>query len=411
MSALENEPTRLPALLRATAQTLNIEDPADLPQPKVLLGITGAPGSGKSTLTDALITAYRRRHPDKRIGVIAVDPSSPFTGGAVLGDRVRMMRHATDPMVFVRSMASRGHLGGLSLGVKGVIRAMGLIGCELVIVETVGVGQSEVEIAQVADNVLVVLAPGQGDSVQLLKAGLMEIGDWFIVNKADREGAAQLYSQLTSALHMHLVSGRGHHAAAPAKTSKQGEAPAGSDDNHQADAPSTRASTGRTNATAGDSESKMTLTQYACSNEGATHDGNAEALTDLALQAGDDAQVYLVTASDGTGVDELLDGLEKRIERDSATWQQHRRQRVRDEIAEAILETARGRLASTMHQDTWLSQQVQRVMKEDLSIDTLAQQLLARTAGSESTQSPTGDSNPNGAHGQLTESTPTAQEE
>ena len=179
MSLLENEPERLPELFVGSA---------DWPQPRLVLGVTGAPGSGKSTLTDALVAEYRRRHPERRVGVIAVDPSSPFTGGAVLGDRVRMMRHATDPLVFVRSMASRGHLGGLTLGVRGVLRVLGLIGCELVILETVGVGQSEVEVARVADLVLIVLAPGQGDSIQLLKAGLMEIGDVFAVNKADRPG-------------------------------------------------------------------------------------------------------------------------------------------------------------------------------------------------------------------------------
>ncbi len=153
-------------------------------------------------MTDALVAEHRGRRLDQRVGVIAVDPSSPFTGGAVLGDRVRMMRHATDPGVYVRSLASRGHLGGLSLGVKGVIRVMGLIGCDVVLIETVGVGQSEVEIARVADTIAVVLAPGQGDSVQLLKAGLLEIGDVFVVNKADRPDAQELYTALLAALRM-----------------------------------------------------------------------------------------------------------------------------------------------------------------------------------------------------------------
>jgi LAO/AO transport system kinase len=132
------------------------------------------------------VAEYRQRYPDRKLGVLAVDPSSPFTGGAVLGDRVRMMRHATDPNVFIRSLATRGHLGGLTLGVRGMLRVMGLIGCDLVLLETVGVGQSEVEVAGVADLVMVVMAPGQGDSVQMLKAGLMEVGDIFAINKADR---------------------------------------------------------------------------------------------------------------------------------------------------------------------------------------------------------------------------------
>jgi LAO/AO transport system kinase len=192
MSALENQPQRLPEFLQATGREAR--------EPRLILGITGAPGSGKSTLTDALISEYRRRDGAQRIGVIAVDPSSPFSGGAVLGDRVRMMKHATDSQVFVRSLASRGHLGGLALGVKGVLRVLGFIGVDVVMIETVGVGQSEVEVARVADTVLVVLAPGQGDAVQLLKAGLLEVGDFIVINKADRDGADELHAQVLSSL-------------------------------------------------------------------------------------------------------------------------------------------------------------------------------------------------------------------
>ena len=198
MSAMEDEPRRLPELLHAAGPR-----PCE---PRLIVGVTGAPGSGKSTLTDAMVTEYRRRWPQRRIGVVAVDPSSPLTGGAMLGDRVRMMRHADDPQVYVRSLAARGRLGGLSLGVQGVIRIMGLIGCDTVFLETVGVGQSEVEVARVADEVLVVLAPGQGDSVQLLKAGLLEIGDRFVINKADRSDAEELYSALRSMLRMKAIA-------------------------------------------------------------------------------------------------------------------------------------------------------------------------------------------------------------
>ncbi len=194
MSLLESEPHRLPDLFLHLPQEF-------WPRPQVI-GITGAPGSGKSTLVDAVIAELRACRPGVSLGVIAVDPSSPFTGGAVLGDRVRMMRHATDPSVFIRSMATRGHLGGLALGVKGVLRVMGLIGCDVVLLETVGVGQSEVEVASIADRVGVVLAPGAGDSIQMLKAGLMEVGDLFIVNKADAEGAATLYRSLLQVLRL-----------------------------------------------------------------------------------------------------------------------------------------------------------------------------------------------------------------
>lgn len=151
------------------------------------VGLTGSPGVGKSTSTSALVSAYRRL--GKRVGVLAVDPSSPFSGGALLGDRVRMQEHATDPEVFIRSMATRGHLGGLSWAAPQALRVLDGAGCEVILVETVGVGQSEVEIAAQADTSVVLLAPGMGDGIQAAKAGILEIGDVFVVNKADRDGA------------------------------------------------------------------------------------------------------------------------------------------------------------------------------------------------------------------------------
>lgn len=161
-----------------------------------VVGITGAPGVGKSTSTAALVSALREQ--GKRVGVLAIDPSSPFSGGALLGDRVRMQDHATDPGVYIRSMASRGHLGGLSWAAPQAIRVLDAAGCDVVIVETVGVGQSEVEIAGMADTALVLLAPGMGDGIQAAKAGILEIGDIFVVNKADREGAATTRRELRS---------------------------------------------------------------------------------------------------------------------------------------------------------------------------------------------------------------------
>jgi LAO/AO transport system kinase len=152
-----------------------------------VIGLTGSPGVGKSTTTDALVTAYRAQ--GRRIGVLAVDPSSPFSGGALLGDRVRMQDHALDPEVYIRSMASRGHLGGLSWTTPQALRVLDAAGCEVILVETVGVGQSEVEIAGLADTTIVLLAPGMGDGIQAAKAGILEIGDVFVVNKADRDGA------------------------------------------------------------------------------------------------------------------------------------------------------------------------------------------------------------------------------
>lgn len=159
-----------------------------------VIGLTGSPGVGKSTTTTALIAAYRAR--GARVGVLAVDPSSPFSGGAVLGDRVRMQKHSLDPEVYIRSMASRGHLGGLSTAAPQALRVFDLARFDVVLVETVGVGQSEIEIAQAADTTLVLLAPGMGDGIQAAKAGILEIGDVFVVNKADRDGAQNLIREI-----------------------------------------------------------------------------------------------------------------------------------------------------------------------------------------------------------------------
>ncbi|MEU6962007.1 methylmalonyl Co-A mutase-associated GTPase MeaB [Streptomyces chrestomyceticus] len=152
-----------------------------------VVGLTGSPGVGKSTSTSALVSAYRRA--GRRVGVLAVDPSSPFSGGALLGDRVRMSDHASDPGVYIRSMATRGHLGGLAWAAPQAIRVLDAAGCDVILVETVGVGQSEVDIAGQADTTMVLLAPGMGDGIQAAKAGILEIGDVYVVNKADRDGA------------------------------------------------------------------------------------------------------------------------------------------------------------------------------------------------------------------------------
>lgn len=159
-----------------------------------IIGLTGAPGVGKSTSTAALIAAFRRR--GQRVGVLAVDPSSPFSGGALLGDRVRMQQHACDPDVFIRSMASRGQLGGLAWATPQALRVLSAAGCDVVLVETVGVGQAEVQIASLADTTVVLLAPGMGDAVQAAKAGILEVADVFVVNKADRDGARETVRDL-----------------------------------------------------------------------------------------------------------------------------------------------------------------------------------------------------------------------
>ena len=165
-----------------------------------IIGITGAPGAGKSTLTDALITEFRKQH--KTVGILAVDPTSPFTGGAILGDRIRMQRHAEDSGVFIRSLATRGALGGLSGAAGNAIHVMEAMGKDIIIVETVGIGQQEIDIVNHAHSIVVVLVPGMGDEIQTMKAGLMEIADVFVVNKANRTGAKQLQMELASMLNL-----------------------------------------------------------------------------------------------------------------------------------------------------------------------------------------------------------------
>ncbi|WP_422773468.1 methylmalonyl Co-A mutase-associated GTPase MeaB [Plantactinospora sp. WMMC1484] len=184
---------------RAVARLITLVESGDELLPRVaaalapytgraqVIGLTGSPGVGKSTTSNELVRALRCR--GHRVGVLAVDPSSPFTGGAILGDRVRMQDHATDPGVYIRSMSSRGHLGGLAAATPQAVRVLEGAGCDVVLVETVGVGQAEVEVASLADTTVVLLAPGMGDAIQAVKAGILEIADVFVVNKADRDGA------------------------------------------------------------------------------------------------------------------------------------------------------------------------------------------------------------------------------
>ena len=165
-----------------------------------IVGITGPPGSGKSTLTDGLTEELRKR--GKTVGIVAVDPTSPFTGGAILADRIRMQRHSLDAGVFIRSMATRGHLGGLARATNDVVDVMDAAGKDVILIETVGVGQDEVEVVGTAHTCVVVSVPGLGDEIQAIKAGVLEIGDVFVVNKADREGANRTVTELEMMLHM-----------------------------------------------------------------------------------------------------------------------------------------------------------------------------------------------------------------
>jgi LAO/AO transport system kinase len=172
----------------------------------LVVGVTGPPGAGKSSLVDRMTAQLRRQ--GRSVGVVAVDPTSPFTGGAILGDRIRMQAHATDPGVFIRSMATRGHLGGLAATTDQVLSVLAAAGKDVILVETVGVGQDEVEIVDAADVSLVVLVPGLGDEVQALKAGIMEIADVFVVNKADRDGVERVVAEVESMLGLAADHGR-----------------------------------------------------------------------------------------------------------------------------------------------------------------------------------------------------------
>lgn len=336
MSVMTNQPQRLGELLAGSREW---------PQPRLVLGVTGAPGSGKSTITDHLAAEFRDRFPDRQLGIVAVDPSSPFTGGALLGDRVRMMRHATDPHVFIRSLASRGHLGGLALGARGVVRVMGLIGCDVVIVETVGVGQSEVEIAQNADLVVVVLAPGQGDSVQMLKAGLLEAADLFVVNKSDREGADLLHQQLLSMLQRQRLAQLDLAQPIDEPLSCSGPAIMGSH-------------------------------------------GPVEATPAPAVRSAVDAAsppVFRCSALKHEGISQLMEELEGWTARQSAAWQARRRDQTVEEIRLAVLEEVRRRISAQLAPDRPGVRELERVIDGSRSVSAVVEELLIEAAGARRT--------------------------
>ena len=198
ITRVENRAPEVPEIMRAIHERTGRA---------YVLGITGPPGAGKSTLVDRVTSRLRAR--GLAVGVIAVDPSSPFTGGAVLGDRIRMQTHTLDPDVFIRSMATRGSLGGLARATGDVIKLMDAFGFPWIIIETVGVGQTELDIIRQVDTTVVALVPESGDSIQAMKAGLMEVADVFVVNKADRDGAHALMAELRFSVHLHYTSGGG----------------------------------------------------------------------------------------------------------------------------------------------------------------------------------------------------------
>ncbi len=341
-TATGSEQTRAAARLMSfiadnhTATPQILADLHDCPHPRLVLGITGPPGAGKSTLVDAIIHEIRRRTPERKLGIIAVDPSSPTTGGAILGDRIRMMRHAADPNVYIRSLASRGQLGGLTTGIAATIRVLGALGSETVLIETVGVGQSEVDIRNAVDIVAIVLAPGFGDDIQLHKAGLLEVGDIFIVNKSDTPGAKEFASSLESMLEI----GR-----------------------------QVTVSLGATEPTPSPS-----WTEGA---QGGSPTGRGEGLS---LDARASKQVLLTCAANGQGIPEFIDELTRRQQLHEAVWADQRSITERSTIRQAILQHARQILQNNLQSNGAEMSMIEQILSGRRSIDQAAMELLERAA-------------------------------
>ncbi|MBR9988400.1 MAG: methylmalonyl Co-A mutase-associated GTPase MeaB [Gemmatimonadetes bacterium] len=303
------------------------------------IGITGPPGAGKSTLTAALIAYYRSRN--ERVGVIAVDPTSPFTGGALLGDRIRMNEISMDEGVFIRSMATRGSLGGLALATKEIADVMDAFGFERLIVETVGVGQSELDIAAAADSTVVVLVPESGDSIQAMKAGLMEAADLFVINKADRPGADRLAREVSSMLHFRsgqaLRNVPAHHGVDMKRVSAKRAAAKAAEARVRAKA----------NA-AGNADAAGNVDAAGNANAAANADsaGNANADTagndDVQTPGAWEIPVLKTIAETGEGVSELAEVLERHVTWLNETGEMSRRrrqrlaERVREEVSRSV---------------------------------------------------------------------------
>jgi LAO/AO transport system kinase len=295
------------------------------------IGITGPPGAGKSTLTSRLVQAYRDA--GLTVGVIAVDPTSPFTGGALLGDRIRMESVALDPGVFIRSMATRGSLGGLAAATREVADVLDAFGIDRILIETVGVGQSELDIARTADSSVVVLVPESGDSIQTLKAGLMEIADVFAVNKADRPGAERLRTEIEVMLGMRAgaaEAGGGHHGVDLSRTNLARQA-----------------------------------------REAARRDEPSWT-----------PPVLRLIATEGTGIDELADALDRhfRYLEASGTLRERRRARLRERVVDVVETKTRQRLWGDRATSAWLEAQLPELESGRATPFAVADALLARSA-------------------------------
>ena len=305
------------------------------------VGITGPPGAGKSTLTSRLVESYRAA--GLTVGVVAVDPTSPFTGGALLGDRIRMESVALDPGVFIRSMATRGSLGGLAAATREVADVLDAFGIDRILIETVGVGQSELDIARTADSSVVVLVPESGDSIQTLKAGLMEIADIFVVNKSDRPGADRLRNELELMLGLRNGNTLKHVPA-----------------HHGVDL-------GR--AMTKDEQFAMNPARAA---RAAAKDGAAETWTPPVLRT---------VAAKAEGVEDVVDALERHFAylEKSGTLTQRRRARLRERVVDVVEERVRGRLWHDPRTNQWLDEQLPALEQGATNPFDVADRLLERS--------------------------------
>jgi LAO/AO transport system kinase len=308
------------------------------------IGITGPPGAGKSTMTTALTVALRAR--DLRVGIVAVDPTSPFTGGALLGDRIRMESIALDPGVFIRSMATRGSLGGLASATREVCDVLDAFGCDVIIVETVGVGQSELDVARAADTTLVVLVPESGDSIQTLKAGVMEIADVFVVNKADRPGADRLRNDIELMLGL-----RGGSALTRVPAHHGIDLKALSADDREA--------------------TRQALNPARAARAAASAD-HPEHWTPPVLQS---------VAARGEGIDEVLGALDRhfRYLDDSGELRSRRRARLRERVTEVAELKVRARLWSDADTNAWIEARLPGIEAGSETPFGVADELLARS--------------------------------
>lgn len=322
-----------------------------------VIGITGPPGAGKSTLVDKLASHFRKR--GKSVAIVAVDPSSPFSGGAILGDRVRMQRTLTDPGVFMRSLASRGHLGGVSVATGDVVGLLDAFGFDVIIVETVGAGQSEVEIMELAHTTCVVMIPGMGDDIQAIKAGILEIGDVFAINKADREGADRAVTEIEMMLDL-------GHMGSPGINRWEGEPTAAQDALHRLDR------TGHHSA----AETAGAQVQFSAATLNAAEKHGVPLPGEVTWRP----PVVKTIAKNDQGVDALVDRLLEHLQflRETGRWEKFRQKGAANKVRELVEQKAVRRIMDQASSSGMLEQITTAVSQRELDPYTAADQMLGQ---------------------------------